>query len=58
MHHVDDPAYMTAEERATEVAAILARGILRLQKRNVRRNRQEDAESGDEEPSQNSPELP
>ena len=36
MHHVDDPAYMTPEERATEVGAILARGVLRLRKRNVR----------------------
>ena len=58
MHHVDDPAYMTSEERATEVAAILARGILRLQKRNVRQNRQETAESRDVEPSHNFPELP
>ena len=58
MHHVDDPTYMTPEERAKEVAAILARGILRLRKRNMRQNRQESAENGAEEPSQNSPELP
>jgi len=58
MHHVDDPAYMTQEERATEVAAILARGILRLQKRNVRPNGQELAEKRDEKPSENSQELP
>ena len=58
MHHTDDPAYMTQEERATEVAAILARGILRLQKRDVRQNRQESAEICDEKPSDNSPELP
>ncbi len=29
MHHVDDPEHMSPEERATEVAAVLAAGILR-----------------------------
>ena len=58
MHHVDDPAYMTPEERATEVASILARGILRLRKRNVRASGQESAKNSDEKPSRNSPELP
>ena len=58
MHHVDDPAYMTPEERATEVAAILARGILRLRKRNVRAIGQESAENRDERISEVSQELP
>ena len=58
MHHVDDPAYMTQEERATEVAAIFAKGILRLQKRNVRPNGQELAINREEMPSENSQELP
>ena len=58
MHHVDDPAYMTPEERATAVAAILARGILRLRKRNASPNGQELAENRDERISEHSQELP
>jgi len=49
---------MTPKERVNEVAAILARGILRLHKRNVRPNGQELAESRNERISENSQELP
>ena len=58
MHSADHPGRMTPEERATEVAAILAAGILRLQGRNVRPNGQNVAENRDQEISENSPELP
>ena len=58
MHHVDDPERMTPEERATEVASILAAGILRRQRQNVRPNGQNVAENADEIISKNSPELP
>ena len=58
MHHIDDPEHMTQEERATGVAAIFAKGILRLQKRSVRPNGQELAGNRDEMPSENSQELP
>ena len=58
MQHVDDPAYMTQEERATEVAAILAKGILRLQNRNAAPDGHELAGNGDDKPSGNSQELP
>lgn len=58
MHHVDDPGRMTPEERATEVASILAAGILRLQRQYVRPNGQNVAENADEIISENSPELP
>jgi hypothetical protein len=50
------PADMTADERRHEVAAILARGVLRLQKRRLSAsdsNSQEPSESG-----RNSLELP
>ena len=32
MHHTDDPGQMTADQRLHEIAAILARGVLRWQK--------------------------
>ena len=35
MPRTDDPAQLTAEERFTEVAAILARSVLRLRKRRL-----------------------
>jgi hypothetical protein len=49
---------MTPEERATEVASILAAGILRQQNRNARPKGQNAADKGDERISENSPELP
>ena len=58
MHHVDDPERMTPEERATEVASILAAGILRLQSGNVRPNGQNVAENRAEKTSETLPELP
>ena len=58
MHCADDPERMTPQERATEVASILAAGILRLQRRSVRPNGQNVAENRDEDISENSPELP
>jgi hypothetical protein len=33
MYHIDDPEEMTPEERFKEVAAILAKGLLRMKKR-------------------------
>ena len=53
-----DPAYMTPEERATEVASILAAGVLRLQNRDARPDGQNVAQEHDERISKNSPELP
>ena len=58
MHSADDPGRMTPEERTTEVASILAAGILRLQGRNVCPNGQNEAENREERISENSPELP
>ena len=58
MHHVDDPGRMTPEERAMEVASILAVGILRRQRQNVRPNGQNAAETRDERIPEHSPELP
>ena len=53
-----DPAYMTPEERAAEVASILAAGVLRQQNRGARPNGQNAAENRDQGISENSPELP
>ncbi len=32
MYHIDDPGQMTANQRFSEIAAILARGFLRWRK--------------------------
>ena len=50
MHHTDDPGQMTAEQRLHEIAAILARGVLRWKKsaadsRQSAENRQNPAKS-------------
>jgi hypothetical protein len=58
MHHVDDPERMTPEERATEVASILAAGILRLQGHSARPNGPDVAENRAEKTSETLPELP
>ena len=58
MHCADDPERMTPEERATEVASILAAGILRLQRRGVRPNGPDVAENCAEKTSETLPELP
>ena len=51
LHSHDDPASMSPDERRHEIAAILARGILRLH-----RTRQVAAESAASDPPDHAPE--
>lgn len=53
LHSPDDPADLTSDQRRREIAAILARGILRLHQ-----TRQLAPESAASEPADHSPEAP
>ena len=57
MHGIADPADMIAEERQSEIAAILAQGFLRLLKSPPEPERHEDAKDSPQI-RRNSPDLP